>query len=183
MRLGEFSELAVSCRERLRVGFQGFRTDDKVSSLSWPPDVVEQFLYDHADHDRFLRDYGEVDLSAVTWDVEIIAVEDFLEMPTGPSGEGCIEEYAEDPDWWVKARNAGVHIGVQQCWQAHGTWKRWPILIDRALLTPAGSGLQVIEGRTRVGVLRVFIVKESSWQHGTWPGSGVPRREPVLRAV
>ncbi|WP_271217570.1 hypothetical protein [Streptosporangium carneum] len=172
MRLGELAELAVSCRERPRLGFQGFRTDDKVLALRWPADVVEQFLYDHADYDGFLRDYGDVDLSAVAWDVEIIAVEDFLEMPTGPSDKGCIEEYAEVPDRWVKARNAGVHIGVEQCWQAHGTWKRWPILIDRALLTPAGSGLQVIEGRTRVGVLRglhrqgVFV----AGRHLAWVG-------------
>ena len=44
--------------------------------------------------------------------------------------------------------------GVAQCWETHGTWKRWPILIDRRLLDPPESGLQVVEGRTRVGVLR-----------------------------
>src|SRR5690349_13243001 len=76
VRLGEFAELAIYYRERLGVQFQGFRTDDKVLPLKWPADVVEQFLYDHADNDHFLRDYGDVDLSAVTWDVEIIAVED-----------------------------------------------------------------------------------------------------------
>lgn len=51
-------------------------------------------------------------------------------------------------------RNRGIHIGVAQCWETHGTWKRWPILIDRRLLDPPESGLQVVEGRTRVGVLR-----------------------------
>ncbi|MFI6536756.1 hypothetical protein ACIBHY_30195 [Nonomuraea sp. NPDC050547] len=175
MRLDEFTKLAVSCRERLGVGFQGFRTDGKVMSLKWPDDVVEQFLYDHADNDGFLRDYGDVDLAAVAWDVEVIAVEDFLEMPTGPSDEGSIEEYAEDPDRWVKARNAGLHIGVKQCWQAHGTWKRWPILIDRALLTPGGSGLQVIEGRTRVGVLRGLHRRGDlvAGQHLAWVGRSI----------
>ncbi|MFC7220366.1 hypothetical protein ACFQLX_19680 [Streptomyces polyrhachis] len=39
-------------------------------------------------------------------------------------------------------------------WEAHGTWMRPPLLIDQRLLNPADSGLQVLEGRTRVGVLR-----------------------------
>lgn len=39
-------------------------------------------------------------------------------------------------------------------WDVHGTWKRWPILIVRSLVDPDWTGLQVVEGRTRVGVLR-----------------------------
>jgi hypothetical protein len=43
-----------------------------VSSLGWQDDVVEQFLYDHADNIGFLRDYGDLDLSEIEWDVEVI---------------------------------------------------------------------------------------------------------------
>ncbi|MFF8281059.1 hypothetical protein ACF05T_34260 [Streptomyces lateritius] len=43
---------------------------------------------------------------------------------------------------------------VGRHWEEHGTWLRPPLLIDRRLLAPADSGLQVLEGRTRVGVLR-----------------------------
>ena len=75
-------------------------------------------------------------------------------MPTGASDSDAIGEFAKDPDHWVQVRNHGPHIGVAQCWETHGTWKRWPILIDRGLLDPPGGGLQVVEGRTRVGVLR-----------------------------
>ena len=75
-------------------------------------------------------------------------------MPTGPSDGDCMEEYADDPDHWVSVRRFGIHRGVREGWETHGTWKRWPLLIDRQLVDPGTSGLQVVEGRTRVCVLR-----------------------------
>ena len=116
--------------------FEGFRQNALVSSLGWPDDVVEQFLYDHADNIGFLRDYENVDLSKIDWDVEVISVEELIEMPTSASDGDCIEDFAANPDHWVRVRNRGIHIGVAQCWETHGTWKRWPILMDRRLLDP-----------------------------------------------
>jgi hypothetical protein len=153
VNLSDLSDLAVSCRET-SMHFEGFRQNALISSLGWPDDVLEQFLYDHADKIGFLRDYGNLDLSKIKWDVEVIPVEELIEMPTGASDGDCIDEFATNPDHWVRIRNRGPHIGVAQCWETHGTWKRWPILIDRGLLDSPESGLQVVEGRTRVGVLR-----------------------------
>ncbi|MGK5555045.1 hypothetical protein ACSNOI_25845 [Actinomadura kijaniata] len=153
MRLAEVTELSGAYRERL-AGFQSFRSDERISSLDWPDDVLEQFLYDHASYEPFLCDYGHIDLSAVVWTLDEIPVEEFMRMPTGASDGDCIEEFAAAPDHWVAVRNAGVHVGVAECWERRGTWKRSPILIDRMLLDPPGRGLQVVEGRTRVGVLR-----------------------------
>ena len=150
MELADLVTLAQSCRAD-DARFEGFLASDAVRALGWPGDVVEQWLYDHADNDHFLRDYGGLDLSAVKWDVELIPVQEFDEMPTGPSDSNCIETYAANPDHWVDVRR---HMGVAQCWETRGTWKRWPLLIDRRLLNPPGNGLQVVEGRTRVGVLR-----------------------------
>ncbi|MEV6986996.1 hypothetical protein AB0M95_37860 [Sphaerisporangium sp. NPDC051017] len=153
MKLADLAGLALSCREST-MGFEAFRTSAMVSSLRWPADVVEQFLYDHADNDAFLRDYENIDLSTVRWEVTAVPVEEFMVMPTGASDGDCIEEYAADPGHWVRVRNRGIHMGVAECWETHGTWKRWPILIDRMLLDPPEHGLQVLEGRTRVGVMR-----------------------------
>ena len=153
VNLSDLSDLAVSCRET-SMHFEGFRQNALISSLAWPDDVLEQFLYDHADNIGFLRDYGDLDLCKIKWDVEVIPVEELIDMPTGASDGDCIEEFATNPDHWVRIRNHGPHIGVAQCWETHGTWKRWPILIDRGLLDSPESGLQVVEGRTRVGVLR-----------------------------
>lgn len=153
MRLHELSDWAVKCRESA-MRFEGFHTIEAVRSLHWPADVVGQFLYDHADNESFLNDYGLVDLSHVSWDVEVVPTLDLCHMPTGASDGDCIGEYAEDPDHWIRVRSDGIHKGVSQMWEEHGTWKRWPILIDRTLLDPSQSGLQVVEGRTRVGILR-----------------------------
>ncbi|MFE3826689.1 hypothetical protein [Streptomyces sp. NPDC059092] len=98
----------------------------------------------------FTRDYGGIDLRQIIWRLETIPAADFEQMPTGASDAGCIESYAAEPVYWVKVRppEVGRH------WEDHGTWLRPPLLLDRRLLDPADSGLQVLEGRTRVGVLR-----------------------------
>ncbi|MGY0230662.1 hypothetical protein [Longispora urticae] len=153
LRIADFAALSVSCREN-HSGFSAFRGHAAGLGLQWPDDVLEQVLYDHADNDHFLHDYGDVDLTGVAWKVEALATEDLIDLPTGPSDGDCIDEYADNPDHWISVRRHGVHKGVAQCWETRGTWKRRPILIDRQLLTPARSGLQVWEGRTRVGILK-----------------------------
>lgn len=171
MYLRKFSALARSCRES-GYGFEEFRTSDIVIELGWPDDVAEQWLYDHAGNSSFLEDYGSVNLTRIRWDVETIPHEAFLTMPTGPSDGDYIEEIAANPIHYISVRCHGTHVGVQQCWEIHGTWKRWPILIDSMLLDPPIAGLQVIEGRTRVGVLRglLRLGHPVARQHLTWVG-------------
>ena len=171
MRLSDLSRLAVFSRESTEK-FRGFRANGLVQSLNWPDDVVEQLLYDHADNESFLCDYGHIELSHVTWDAELIPVIEFCDMPTGASDGDCIEGYAADSDHWVALRSEGIHAGVAACWAERGTWKRSPILIDRALLGLPGIGLQVVEDRTRVGVLRGRHRKGLlvAQQHWAWVG-------------
>lgn len=151
--MADFADIAQTCRESV-FGFEAFRQDAIVMELRWPDDVLEQWLYDHADKGAFLEDYGRVDLSRLRWDVEVVSTDELAKMPTGPSDRGCIDEYAANPSHWIDVRKHGVHVGVALCWDIHGTWKRWPVLIDRVLLQPPHAGLQVVEGRTRVGVLK-----------------------------
>lgn len=153
VRLASFAPVAQTCRES-ESGFGAFLRHPKVLGLQWPADVLEQWLYDHADNGAFLQDYGDVDLSRIEWNVEAISTEELIRMPTGRSESTCIDEYAADPDHWVNVRRHGVHMGVALCWETHGTWKRWPILIERSLVDRSATGLQVVEGRTRVGILR-----------------------------
>jgi hypothetical protein len=153
VHLADFTPIAESCRES-GFRFEVFRQHPHVIELRWPDDVLEQWLYDHSDKNAFLHDYGDVDLSRVRWNVEAIPTEELVEMPTGSSDLTCIDEYAANPGHWISVRRHGVHVGVSLCWETHGTWKRWPILIDRSLLEPPATGLQVVEGRTRVGVLK-----------------------------
>lgn len=153
MLLSDLAPWSRRARES-RFGFAEFRSYPEVAALSWPDDVLEQWLYDHGTNGSFLDDYSGLDLRTILWDVEAVPLQAFLDMPTGPSDAGYMDEVALNPDHWIRVRDQGVHIGVSQCWNAHGTWKRWPILLDRELLIAEEHGLQLVEGRTRVGILR-----------------------------
>ncbi|WP_157552775.1 hypothetical protein [Micromonospora sp. NRRL B-16802] len=171
MRLADFSDLSLACRET-GSGLSAFKLHAIVSGLRWPDDVLEQWLYDHGDNNDFLQDYGTVDLSRLQWEVEAVSVEELARMPTGHSTGGYIDEIAENPDHWINNRSSGVHKGVALCWQTHGTWKRWPILLHRSVLNSSATGLQIVEGRTRVGILKGRYRKGDlvAKNHLTWVG-------------
>jgi hypothetical protein len=111
----------------------------------------------------FIDDYGGIDLHGVTCRLEMISVTDFRTMPTGASEPDCIENRAKCP--------VSIYpLDVGQHWGKRGTWLRPPLLIDRRLLDPPGSGLQVLEGRTRVGVLRGCENLRVAPEHQAWVG-------------
>lgn len=151
--LSDFGDLSQDCRGQ-GGGLSRFLRADVVRALEWPDDVVEQWLYDHSVHGPFLIDYEHLDLTSLSWKEESLPVAKFLTISTGDSESALIEEFARNPDHWSEVRRSQ---GVPQHWESHGTWLRLPILIDRALLEPSADGLQVIEGRTRVGILRGFV--------------------------
>ncbi|GGP93376.1 hypothetical protein GCM10010278_84250 [Streptomyces melanogenes] len=146
--------------------FERFRADPALAGLQWPDDVLRDFLFDHGDHGPFVDDYGHLHLSAVTWTLETIPTADFHTMPTGESEAGLIEHIAENPVHWARPPEVARH------WADHGTWRRPPLLIDRHLLTPTDSGLQVLEGRTRAGVLRGHLGEQLhvAPEHQAWVG-------------
>lgn len=129
------------------LSFACFRADPALASLQWPDDVLEQFLFDHGDNAAFVHDYGGIDLRDVTWRLETIPAAGCRpERPMPAVSRStprtrCTGSRFAAPRW----------VGI---WKEHGTWLRPPILIARRLLDPSDSGLQVVEGRTRVGVLR-----------------------------
>lgn len=155
MDLHDFAASSRSGRQPIH-SFDIFNGQPAVRALHWPDDVVAQWLHEHAGNENFERDYGHINLSMLQWTIEVIPLSTWLEMPTGASDGNCIEDYAANPDHWVGLRTSGVHAGVPQMWREHGTWKRRPLLIDRSLVTSRKAGLQLIEGRTRVGILRGF---------------------------
>lgn len=170
----DFSADATRCR-REGGGLSDFLRLRQVAQLGWPRDVVEQLLFDHAEHEAFHKDYGAIDLRQVVWCLQAIPVDVLMEVPTGWSERDAIECFAEDWEHWVSVRKYGEHVGVGQMWDVHGTWKRWPLLLDQSLLGQGRRGLQLIEGRTRVGVLRgrrrqgAFVAE----RHLAWVGSRV----------
>ncbi|MCQ6271889.1 hypothetical protein M8J71_15545 [Pseudarthrobacter sp. R1] len=88
-----------------------------------------------------------------------------------------VEDFAENPDHWIAVRKYGVHMGVELCSKVHGTWKRWPIVLDRDLVNPGDLRLQLVEGRTRVGILRGRRLLVSVVADRHWPGSAADEHE------
>ncbi|MFD4955195.1 hypothetical protein [Streptomyces sp. NPDC058451] len=167
MNLNELSSL-MECRQDGGLSFERFRAVPSLAALHWPDDVLRDFLFEHGDHGPFVDDYGHLDLSAITWTPETIPAADFHTMPTGESEAGLIEHIAKNPVHWVTVRPPEVG----RRWEDHGTWLRPPLLIDRRLLDPESSGLQVLEGRTRVGVLRGRLREQLhvAPEHQAWVG-------------
>lgn len=145
-----------------------------ISALGWPREVVRQWLWEHAKHIAFLRDYGTLDLADIAWGLEDLSTGEFMTIETGPSEQHCIEDNASQHEHWVKVRSPEI----SQAWEDSGTWQMPPVLIARSLLGFPGKGLQLVEGRTRVGILRGryrdhLKVAET---HKAWVGR---RRQPL----
>lgn len=155
--------------------FERFQLLPDIAALNWPPEVVRQWLWDHGDNDSFLRDYASLDLSLITWTLENVPVDHFLIMETGSSDGDCIEEYALDHHYWM-ALKSRAKPAVRSAWEEEGTWLVPPIALERRLLEPSDTELQLVEGRTRVGVLRgrYRTGLHVAGAHRTWVGRQHP---------
>jgi hypothetical protein len=120
------------------------------ANLGWPDEVVRQWLYDHGQHLEFLRDYEYLDLEHIHWKLEDVPVAELESIPTGPSDQEFLEDVAANHVYWLSKRPQRI----QDAWKFEGTWLVPPIVISRDLLHPSSRGLQVIEGRMRMGILQ-----------------------------
>lgn len=167
--LTDLLHLAASKWISDRDAFDAFCEHSAVSALGWPLDVVRQMLWEHAATEHFVPDYGSLDLCGVAWNCERMPAALFDTVETGASDSGSIEEYAREPEYWANLRGKEVAAA----WKDHGTWSSPPLLIARALLTSQAEGWQLVEGRTRVGVLRGrrSIGLRAAATHETWVGT------------
>jgi hypothetical protein len=126
-----------------------FLADQRVASLGWPEPVVRQFLQEVGGKDEVLAVYGSLELDAVTWGLERLLAHDLRFYEADPHPEWVVQ-VAEDHARVLSQRSADERAA----WEERGTWLTPPVLIDRELLDPPGEGLQIVEGRTRLGLLR-----------------------------
>lgn len=130
--------------------FIRFNETAEIVDLGWPSEVVKQWLYDHGDRPDFLADYANLDLGRIRWNLELVSVTDLEHIPTGPADQEWLDQVAAEHHHWL-----GVRLPrYRDAWETRGTWIDPPVLISRDLLDPLATGLQVIEGRTRVGILQ-----------------------------
>lgn len=149
-------------------GFDTFCKEQVVSDLGWPENVVEQMLWDHGGTEHFIPDYGYLNLKSVVWNRELMPTTLLQNVPTGAFDHGAIEEYEKFPVYWAERKGPSV----VESWKSDGTWLVPPLLISRELLKPKMKGWQLVEGRTRVGVLRgrAALGLHVAEHHETWVG-------------
>ena len=139
-----------------------------IKRLDWPEEVIKQWLYDHGHHSAFLDDYRNVDLEKVQWTLELVTRAELIVTPTGVSEQGFLDEVATDHVHYLGIQPQPI----QDAWSQDGTWLVPPILLDRRLLDPSTSGLQVVEGRMRTGILqgRARAGLKVAGRHQVWVG-------------
>lgn len=122
----------------------------QIAGLHWPADVVEQWPFDHAGNVSFIEDYGHLDLAAIDWTKELVPAPQLVDMPTGASDVEFLASVASLHRHYLGLRSQEI----RDAWEHRGTWLVPPILISRHLLGEGESGLQVVDGRMRVGILQ-----------------------------
>lgn len=167
------SELPVANTDRNLIdragNLAGYIALAEIAQLEWPAEVVEQWLFDHGGNASFLADYGALDLGEIRWAKEEVPVEQLRDTITGQTDQEYLVTAARLHEHWVRVRGPRV----REAWSVLGTWLVPPILISRDLLPEDhGSGLQVIEGRTRVGVLQGRLAEglHVAATHQSWVG-------------
>lgn len=148
-----------------------FRSAPEVAMIGWPDDVAEQFLFDHGRKTSFIQMYGHLDLSGITWEVQSVSLADLLAV-TSATHLAHVEQVRLDPDHWIgNWRASRRDLG----WSTIGTWRRRPVFLVGKLLEPPRAGLHLVEGHTRLGILRGLADQgrlNTGSRHEIWLGSG-----------
>jgi hypothetical protein len=87
---------------------------------------------------------------------------------TGPTEQKFLESVAEQHVHYLALRPAPIRDG----WELEGTWLTTPLLLDMNLLNRDEVGLQLLEGRMRVGILQGRLHSEFcvASTHKAWVG-------------
>lgn len=119
--------------------------------LDWPQSVIEQFLYDHGNDADFIEQYGELDLSALRWDLVEVRAENIIASTCYPDYRDHVEETARHPRAIIEQHEEDG----ESVWTV--TWRVPPVMLRGAICIPPQPELHLVEGHTRVGVLSGLV--------------------------
>jgi hypothetical protein len=137
--------------------------------LPMPEDVLEQFIIDHALNHKFQREYADLDLYAISWELAQLPTAEIIS--SWSKCDGYVDEVAEILSNSSAARPL-PHMTPESsnAWIDSGTWRRSPVFLDSVL--SARSGLHLAEGHTRVGALKGLLDTDIPVRasHSCWVG-------------
>jgi hypothetical protein len=147
--------------------------------LPMPVEVLEQFVIDHGLNEQFQREYAELDLHAIAWELEDLPVTQIVSCWS--KFDDYVSEIAALLRKHVDDKPHPPCISPEswQSWVESGTWRRSPVFLDSVV--PSRSGLHLVEGHTRVGMLTGLLDTNVSVRdfHGCWVGRESDGCEPV----
>lgn len=140
-----------------------------------PVEVAEQVYRDHGRKEEHQMEYGELEIGGLSWaKKELVAadIQSCFMLPrfsVWPERVSQRLERFEQVGWEC----IDVREDVWRHWEQHQTWMIEPVLIRRELVGEE-EGLHLVEGHTRVGVLRGLLSRAliaGGSVHGVWFGA------------
>jgi hypothetical protein len=129
----------------------GFVAACRLRGVDRPADVVQQFLFDHGTNDEFIEQYGHLDLRAIHWSLEAMPAAELIGATCYLDFVEHVESVASHPRWTVDQ----YRLGHGDVWTS--TWVVAPLMMRGELLSPPHGGLHLVEGHTRIGVLKGMV--------------------------
>ena len=119
-----------------------------------PEDVLEQFVVDHSLSHEFQDKYADLDLYGIAW-----AIVD-LPVPQITACTSKFDDYVDEVAAIIRenvAERPLPHMSAESsaAWFNSGTWLRSPVFLEAVVL--GSSTLHLVEGHTRVGVLKGLL--------------------------
>jgi hypothetical protein len=121
------------------------------AGIWWPDRVIDEFLWSHGKNERFRRQYGHVDLPALVWELQSLTARELLASSFDEDLGGRVLDVAANPHWYL-----AQYRPPDALW-GDDTWSQPPLLMPAGFLTPPKDGLHLVEGHTRLGVMRGLV--------------------------
>ena len=140
-----------------------------------PIEVVKQVYRDHGRNGEHQQEYGELDIGSLSWAKREFAateIQSCFVLSRFSEWSNSVSQRLDrfEPVGWecIDGREE-----VWRHWKKHRTWLIEPIFVSRDLVGEE-EGLHLVEGHTRVGVLRGLLRRSlisGSSVHGVWYGA------------
>lgn len=140
-----------------------------------PPEVATQFYCDHGRNAIFQRNYGAIDIGALSWERKNLSGADLQNCTVIPQYTDWVDSVKRRLDQFqdVQWRCIDSRSHVWQYWEKCQTWLTLPVFVLRTVIG-SGAGLHLVEGHTRMGVLCGLLERSlipSSKVHSFWLGA------------
>ncbi len=154
----------------------GLMDYDELSDLlsPMPKEVLKQFCYDHGHKFEFQEQYSHLKINKLKWKEIEVKASDLINCSMYDEFSEYVNEVISRLDNFEKESFNCIDIRhkVITSWKEELTWLASPVFINASLLNKSNS-LHLVEGHTRLGILKGLIKKKivnNNSLHKIWFG-------------